>query len=159
MSTLKTERAMSVMSVQFSDDSMTVRLDDGRSLSVPLAWYPRLLHGTQAEREKYELIGGGEGIHWPELDEDLSVEGLLAGPALCRIRRFARQVDGEKGANAKRDKGLGSFLTSPLRRKRLPDPLSPNVGGRMRAAATGEMHAAVRVGEKAAGRQDCPIRT
>jgi hypothetical protein len=58
---------------------MTVRLDDGRSLSVPLAWYPMLLHGTKAERENYELIGDGEGIHWPALDEDISVEGLLAG--------------------------------------------------------------------------------
>jgi hypothetical protein len=70
---------MSVKSVQFSDDSLTVRLDDGRALSVPLAWYPRLLDGTKAERERYELIGDGEGIHWPELDEDLSIEGLLAG--------------------------------------------------------------------------------
>jgi len=58
---------------------MTVRLDDGRALSVPLTWYPRLLHGTAAERETYELIGDGEGIHWPALDEDISVEGLLAG--------------------------------------------------------------------------------
>lgn len=65
--------------VQFSEDSMIVRLDDGRALSVPLAWYPRLLQGTKAERENYELIGDGEGIHWPELDEDISVEGLLAG--------------------------------------------------------------------------------
>ena len=68
-----------MLSVDFSEDSLTVRLDDGRGLSVPLAWYPRLLHGTKAEREKYELIGDGEGIHWPELDEDISVEGLLAG--------------------------------------------------------------------------------
>ena len=58
---------------------MTVHLDDGRALSVPLAWYPRLLHGTTQEREKLELIGHGEGIHWPDLDEDVSVEGLLAG--------------------------------------------------------------------------------
>ncbi len=58
---------------------MTVSLDDGRALSVPLAWYPRLLHGTKQEREEYELIGDGEGIHWPQLDEDISVEGLLAG--------------------------------------------------------------------------------
>jgi hypothetical protein len=56
-----------------------VQLDDGRALSVPLAWYPRLLNGTGKERENHELIGDGEGIHWPELDEDISVEGLLAG--------------------------------------------------------------------------------
>jgi len=79
MSTLVTERDVFAESIRFSDDSLTVRLDDGRSLSVPLAWYPRLLHGTVAERENYELIGEGEGIHWPELDEEVSVEGLLAG--------------------------------------------------------------------------------
>lgn len=74
-----TERDCFAVSVDVSADSLTVRLDDGRSLSVPLAWYPRLLHGTTAEREKYELIGEGEGIHWPDLDEDISIEGLLAG--------------------------------------------------------------------------------
>ncbi len=79
MSTLVTEHDVFAVSVQFSDDSMTVTLDDGRSLSVPLAWYPRLLDGTPAERNDYELIGRGEGIHWPRLDEDTSVEGLLAG--------------------------------------------------------------------------------
>ncbi len=79
MGTLVTERDSFALSVVFSEDSLTVRLDDGRSLSVPLAWYPRLLHGTVAERENYELIGEGEGIHWPQLDEDISVEGLLAG--------------------------------------------------------------------------------
>ena len=79
MSTLVTERDVFAESVQFSEDSMTVFLDDGRALSVPLAWYPRLLHGTKQEREKFELIGNGEGIHWPDLDEDISVEGLLAG--------------------------------------------------------------------------------
>ncbi len=79
MSTLVTERDSFAVSVCFSEDSLIVQLDDGRSLSVPLAWYPRLLHGTKAERENYELIGEGEGIHWPSLDEDISVEGLLAG--------------------------------------------------------------------------------
>jgi hypothetical protein len=79
MSTLVTERDVFAQSVMFSEDSMTVNLDDGRTLSVPLAWYPRLLHGTREERAKYELIGEGEGIHWPALDEDISVEGLLAG--------------------------------------------------------------------------------
>ncbi len=79
MSTLVTERDVFAESVRFSEDAMIVVLDDGRTLSVPLAWYPRLLHGTQPEREEYELIGDGEGIHWPQLDEDISVEGLLAG--------------------------------------------------------------------------------
>ena len=79
MSTLVIERDVFAESICFSEDSLIVRLDDGRSLSVPLAWYPRLLDGTEAERNNYELIGEGEGIHWPELDEDISVEGLLAG--------------------------------------------------------------------------------
>jgi hypothetical protein len=79
MSTLVTERDVFAESVRFSEDAMTVHLDDGRTLSVPLAWYPRLLHGSKLEREKLEMIGDGEGIHWPDLDEDISVEGLLAG--------------------------------------------------------------------------------
>ncbi len=97
MSTLVTESDVFATCVQFSDDSMTVALDDGRALSVPLAWYPRLLHATKAEREDYELIGAGEGIHWPKLDEDISVEGLLAGrrsaesPASLAKWRQARQ--------------------------------------------------------------------
>ena len=65
--------------VSLSDDTLVVDLIDGRSISVPLAWYPRLAHGKQAERMHWRLIGEGEGIHWPDLDEDISVEGLLAG--------------------------------------------------------------------------------
>ena len=79
MSTLITEREVFAESVEFTEDSMTVFLDDGRKLSVPLAWYPRLLEGTVEERQNFDLIGEGEGIHWPQLDEDISVEGLLAG--------------------------------------------------------------------------------
>ena len=65
--------------VEVSEDTLAVDLSDGRSLRVPLAWYPRLYHGTPIERENWRLIGQGVGIHWPELDEDLSVEGLLLG--------------------------------------------------------------------------------
>lgn len=65
--------------VMVTDDTLTVDLNDGRTISVPLAWYPRLAHGTQEERAKWRLIGRGEGIHWPELDDDISVEGLIAG--------------------------------------------------------------------------------
>ena len=60
-------------------DALVVELVDGRTLTVPLAWYPRLLHGTPAERAHWRLIGNGMGVHWPDLDEDISVEGLLAG--------------------------------------------------------------------------------
>jgi len=79
MSTLKIEREVFAQSVAFSEDSMIVSLDDGRSMSVPLAWFPRLQGGSAAEREHYELIGDGEGIHWPDLDEDISVESIIAG--------------------------------------------------------------------------------
>ena len=65
--------------VAISDDALTVELADGRSLSVPLAWYPRLLHATPAERSNWRFVGRGQGIHWPEVDEDISVEALLAG--------------------------------------------------------------------------------
>ena len=67
--------------VAVSDDTLLVDLVDGRTVSVPLAWYPRLSHGSISERENWRLVGRGEGIHWPDLDEDISVESLLAGRA------------------------------------------------------------------------------
>ena len=63
----------------FSQDELSVALMDGRTITVPLAWYPRLAVGTPEQRGRWEVAGGGYGIHWPELDEDLSTEGLLAG--------------------------------------------------------------------------------
>lgn len=65
--------------VRTTSDTLSVDLSDGRTISVPLAWFPRLSHGTRQERTKWRLIGRGVGIHWEELDEDISVEGLLAG--------------------------------------------------------------------------------
>jgi hypothetical protein len=65
--------------VTVTDDALIVDLLDGRTVTVPLSWYPRLVHGTPAERVHWRLIGRGEGIHWPDLDEDISVDGLLAG--------------------------------------------------------------------------------
>src|SRR5205809_6995753 len=65
--------------VSCTDDMLTVKLSDGRSISVPLAWYPRLLHGTPEERSNWRWIGDREGIHWPDLDEDISIENLLLG--------------------------------------------------------------------------------
>jgi hypothetical protein len=65
--------------VSVTDDALTVDLSDDRTISVPLAWLPRLTHGTEVERSNWTLVADGEGIHWPDLDEDLSVEGLLAG--------------------------------------------------------------------------------
>ncbi len=72
-------RVARAKNVQVTDDELIVALDDGRTIVVPLAWYPRLLHGTNEERENWRLIGAGEGIHWPDLDEDISIEHLLAG--------------------------------------------------------------------------------
>jgi hypothetical protein len=65
--------------VEVSDDELIVVLADGRRIAVPLAWFPRLLAATPAQRSKFELLGRGVGIHWPEIDEDLSVDGLLRG--------------------------------------------------------------------------------
>ncbi len=65
--------------VIITEDELTISLDDGRSVSVPLAWYPRLYHAAPEERQHWQLIGGGEGIHWPDLDEDIAVIHLLAG--------------------------------------------------------------------------------
>jgi len=80
MSTLLTElREATAHNVSVSDDVLVVDLADGRTITVPLAWFPRLAHGTPAERANWRLIGSGEGIHWPDLDEDISVESLLAG--------------------------------------------------------------------------------
>lgn len=76
-----------VRDVRFDDESLIVDLMDGRSISVPLAWYPRLLHATPDQRAAWELAGAGYGIHWPAIDEDLSTEGLLRGaPAPRRSR-------------------------------------------------------------------------
>ncbi len=68
-----------VAGVNFSSDSLSVTLRDGRVISVPLAWYPRLLHATPEQLNHWTIAGGGYGIHWPDLDEDLSTEGLLRG--------------------------------------------------------------------------------
>ena len=65
--------------VAVSEYELTVGLADGRAITVPLIWFPRLLNATVAARNKWELLGDGEGIHWPDADEDLSVDGLLVG--------------------------------------------------------------------------------
>lgn len=71
--------------VSVTEDELSVVLADGRRLAVPLAWFPRLLRATPAQREHFEVLGDGEGIHWPDVDEDLSVAGLLRGsPSVSR---------------------------------------------------------------------------
>ena len=80
MNSLLTEmHTVAVQNVAVTDDSLIVDLIDGRTVSAPLAWYPRLLHGQPEERANWRLIGQGEGIHWPDLDEDISAENILFG--------------------------------------------------------------------------------
>jgi hypothetical protein len=89
-----------VETVYFTRDSLVVDLRDGRTISVPVRWYPKLLKASKKQRSNWELCGGGYGIHWPEIDEDLSTEGLLRGaPApkkmirkTSSIRRRLRKV-------------------------------------------------------------------
>ncbi|MFQ5341475.1 MAG: DUF2442 domain-containing protein [Anaerolineae bacterium] len=109
MNTLVIERQARAQTVKVTDEELIVELDDGRTISMPLAWFPRLLHGTPEERENWRLIGDGEGIHWPELDEDIEIAHLLAGipsqesqRSLQRWlqRRGHRQTDGPKDVPA-----------------------------------------------------------
>jgi hypothetical protein len=79
MSTSATEITARADNVAITDVELTVSLTDGRTISVPLAWFPRLIDGSYEQRSRWELLGDGEGIHWPDLDEDLSVAGLLRG--------------------------------------------------------------------------------
>lgn len=75
-------------------DTLSVDLSDGRTISVPVAWFPRLSHGTSEERDNWRLIGDGRGIHWPDLDEDISVDNLLAGkPSGESQTSFKRWLD------------------------------------------------------------------
>ena len=75
-----------VSDVKITKDALSVSLRDGRTISVPLVWYPRLFDATAAQRKNWQIAGGGYGIHWPDLDEDLSTEGLLRGAPAPRSR-------------------------------------------------------------------------
>jgi hypothetical protein len=86
-------------SVTITDDSLMVDLDDSRTISVPIGWFHRLLHGTPEERNQWRLVGKGIGIHWPALDEDIGVEGLLLGKKSTEgSESFRRWVDGRAKA-------------------------------------------------------------
>lgn len=79
MSTLAIETHPLAQNVEFTDHDLIVSLVDGRKVTVPLAWFPRLSNATKSQLDHFELLDDGEGIHWPELDEDLSISGLLQG--------------------------------------------------------------------------------
>jgi hypothetical protein len=88
--------------VTVSDEALSVDLADGRTITVPLIWFPRLAYGTQAERANWRFIGGGVGIHWPDLDEDISVTSLLAGRRSGEIPESLRRwIEARKGGSTK----------------------------------------------------------
>lgn len=95
MSTSTLELALpQAVGVAFGEAMVTLDLSDGRVISAPLAWFPRLLNGTPTERDKWRLVGGGEGVHWPLLEEDISVESLLAGhPSAESAQSLARWLN------------------------------------------------------------------
>ena len=90
MSTLAIKTDERVKNVSFTEDTIAVDLMDGRAIVVPLVWYPRLLNGTSEQLANWEVCGGGYGIHWEDLDEDLSTEGMLRGaPAPRKSRKIS----------------------------------------------------------------------
>ena len=95
MNTLLDEsRAVAGENVKVTADTLLVELSDGRTITAPLAWFPRLQHGTAKERSHWRFIGRGEGIHWPDLDEDISIEGLVLGkPSGESQQSFARWLE------------------------------------------------------------------
>ena len=95
-------QAVNAMRVTLTEDSLAVDLSDGRTVSVPLVWYPRLLHGSSRERRNWRLIAGGGGIHWPDLDEDLSVEGIVLGRASGESQASLKRWLDARSASAKR---------------------------------------------------------
>ena len=106
--------------VQVSEDTVSVELADGRTIAVPLAWYPRLAHGSDEERRSWRLLGGGRGIHWPALDEDISVANLLAGqPSAESQASFKKWLAGRaKRSRARRDRTGAEPEAAPDRGRR-----------------------------------------
>lgn len=105
--TLKTR----IEAVYFTRDSLVVDLVDGRTISVPLTWYPKLLKASPKERSHWEICGGGYGIHWPEIDEDLSVEELLRGsPAPTKKIRTVKKTIKQKANRFIKHRRLKSKL-------------------------------------------------
>lgn len=99
-----------ITSVLVTDDTLSVDLEDGRTISVPLGWYPRLAHGTPNERARFEVSGAGFGVHWPDLDEDIGVEGLIMGKkstesAASLERWLAARSQGRAQDSGQRAKG------------------------------------------------------
>ena len=89
--------------LKVTDDTLSVELSDGRMIAVPLVWYPRLAHATSKERNSWRLVAGGHGIHWPDIDEDISVANLLAGQPSCESQNSFKKWLAQR---AKRNRSL-----------------------------------------------------
>lgn len=93
-----------IVNVLIEEDTLSVDLEDGRTISVPVGWYPRLAHGTPAERANFQISAAGYGIHWPELDEDIGVEGLVLGKksseSPASFERWLQRRQRSQGQNA-----------------------------------------------------------
>ena len=102
--------AVLAQSVAVTDDSIVVELSDGRTLTVPLVWYPRLQQGTPEERNNFRLIGHGDGVHWADLDEDISVAGLVAGrpsgESQLSLAQWMKKRNRQASAVPRRRRGL-----------------------------------------------------
>ena len=87
----------SAIGVEVSEHTLSVELNDGRTISIPVGWYPRLTYATRKERDNWKIIGGGQGIHWEDIDEDISVEGLLqgkpSGESQSSLRKWLKNRD------------------------------------------------------------------
>mgnify|MGYP001581680313 CR=1 FL=1 len=118
MSTSDVKPGERVKSVRFTDETLVVDLLDGRTISVPLVWYPRLLSATPAQRANWRVAGGGFGIHWPDIDEDLSTDGLLRGAPAPRTSVAVRQPANKRIQPTARRARRGSYApVGPPRRR------------------------------------------
>jgi hypothetical protein len=120
MSTSRADHAApSAVTIKIADGALAIELSDGRTVTVPLGWYPRLAHGSARERRNWRLIGSGEGIHWPDLDEDVSVEGILAGRPSAESQGSFEKWLASRGtrANKRKQPALVSAAKSVARRK------------------------------------------
>ena len=92
------------LSLEFGQDFFDVHLSDGRSVKTPISWFPRLFHGSESERKNWRLIGGGAGIHWEDLDEDISTEGLICGKKSMESQKsLAKWLASRSGKNVNLD--------------------------------------------------------
>ncbi len=97
-----------IVDVTITDDTLSADLEDGRTISVPIGWYPRVAYATPQERASFQISGAGYGIHWPELDEDLGVEGLLlgrrSGESTTSFKEWLDQREKHKGHKENKEK-------------------------------------------------------